>query len=240
MQLKKATVLLTALLFTFTLHAQNVDQVIKNYIKFIGGKKQWEKVKTITTSGEYDYGGMKFPFTAYAKAPNLYKFIVPLNGKYYAQAFDGTKGWKIDAFKDETTPTLLTGKAALAMANESDVELEDPFINYQSKGHRAMLEGKDTVLNNVCFKVKFIREGGEEETYYFNDKTFQLIMKKAVSKNVEMEGAVLSIAYSDYRDVDGIKIPFKAVSETNGQTILTITIDKAVLNQPIDNKEFQP
>jgi len=103
-----------------------------------------------------------------------------------------------------------------------------------------MLEGKDTVLNNVCFKVKFIRKGGEEETYYFNDQTFQLIMKKAVSKNVEMEGAVLSIAYSDYRDVDGIKIPFKAVSETNGQTILTITIDKAVLNQPIEDKEFQP
>jgi len=239
MQIKILIVFL-ALLSPFPVNAQTVEQVIKKYVKFIGSEKKWKKVNTIITSGEYNYGGIAFPFSAYAKAPNLYKFKVPYNGKYYAQAFDGMKGWKIDAFKNESTATLLTGKAALAMANEADVEFENAFIDYQAKGHQAILEGKDTIQGNVCFKIKFIQKNGETETYYFKDQTFELVMKNAASKNVELQGTLLNIFYSDYRDVDGIKIPFKTISESNGQVILTITINKVVVNTPIPDKEFQP
>ncbi len=90
------------------------DEVINKYIEFIGGQKQWKQVNTITTSGEYNYGGVAFPFKAYCKSPDLYKFVVTFKGKYYAQAFDGEGGWKIDVFNGETSPTSLTGKAARA------------------------------------------------------------------------------------------------------------------------------
>src|SRR6478736_4951308 len=224
---------------TSTLQAQTADQIISGYVKYIGGEKNWSKIKTITTSGEYNYGGAAFPFTTTAKAPNRYKFVVPFNGKYYAQAFDGTTGWKIDAFKDETQPTSLSGKQALAMANEADVELEDPMINYQAKGHQASLEGKETIENTECFKIKFTRKNGDIETWYFDTNSHALVMKNAVSKNVEMEGALLNTYYSDYKKVEGIKIPLKAVSKSNGQTILTITIDKLELNKPVSENEFQ-
>ena len=142
--------------------------MISKYIAFIGGEQQWKTIQTIVTSGIYNYGGIEFPFTAYSKAPNLYKFVVPFNGKYYAQAFNGKTGWKIDAFKNQTEKTLLTGKPALAMANEADVELESPFINYQKKGHKTILEGKDTLGEIECYKVKFIRSNGEIETCFFS------------------------------------------------------------------------
>ena len=217
---------------------QNADDVIQKYILSIGGEQQWSKINTIVSTGEYDYGSMKFPFTSYSKAPNQYKFIVPLNGKYYAQAFDGTKGWKIDAFKDETTPTDLTGKEALAMANEADVELENTFIHYKDKGHAAILEGKDTIQKRPCYKIRLTRKNGDQETNFFDDKSFELVMKKAVSKNAEMGGSLLSIYYSDYREVDGIRLPFKSVSKIEEQIILTVTIDKVVINSDIKDKEF--
>lgn len=65
-------------------------------------------------------------------------------------------------------------------------------------------------------------------------------MKTAVSKNAEMEGAILDIFYSDYHNVDGIKIPFKSINKSENQIILIITINKAEINIPIENKEFQP
>lgn len=229
-----------ALFFFSQSNAQTADQVIKKYVKFIGGKKAWKNASTVTTSGEYDYGGIVFPFNTYAKAPEQYKFVVPLGGKHYAQAFDGTKGWKIDAFKNETVPTLLTGKAALAMANESDVELETPFVDYRQKGHQAVLVGKDSVQGKWYFNIKFTRKNGEIENYFFNEQTFALVIKTAPAKNVELGGTLLNITYSDYRDVEGIKIPFKTVCESNGQMILTITITMAAVNTPIDNKIFQP
>ena len=221
-------------------HAQAADDIVKKYVEFIGGKKAWKSIKTITSSGEYDYGGMVFPFNAYSKAPNRYKFIVPFNGKYYAQAFDGVKGWKIDAFKNETKTTPLEGKAALALANEADVELEDPFIDYKAKGHKVVSEGKDTVQGVICNKIRLVRKNGETETYYFNETSAALVMKTAVSKNVELGGSMLNITYSDYRKVEGIQLPFKTVCESNGQMILTITVATAALNLPVEDKEFQP
>ncbi|HEY5824202.1 MAG TPA: hypothetical protein VIT44_07555 [Cyclobacteriaceae bacterium] len=236
----KTILLSIVILCTFRIYAQTADDVISGYVKFIGGEKNWSKIKTITTSGEYNYGGAAFPFTTLSKAPNQYKFIVPFNGKHYTQAFDGIKGWKIDAFKGETQPTSLSGKPAIALANEADVELEDAFINYKSKGHQAVLEGKENIESKECFKVKFMRKNGDIETYYFDTKTYALVQKNAISKNVEMEGALFNTTFSDYRNVKGIKIPFKAISKSNGQTILTITIDKVELNKPIADSEFQP
>lgn len=234
--------LLTLFIFVLSLTAtaQTAGQVINSYIKFVGGEKNWKKIKTITTNGEYDYGGIVFPFTAYSKAPNLYKFIVPFSGKYYAQAFDGTKGWKIDAFKNETKPTSLSGKAALGMANEADVELVSALIDYAKKGHQAILEGMDSVQGNVCHKVKFIRKDGAVEHYYFNHANSELVLKIAVSKNVELQGALLSTYFSDFRAVDGIMIPFKVISESDGQMILTVTIKSAELDSPVEDKVFQP
>jgi outer membrane lipoprotein-sorting protein len=240
--LPKKTLLFFLFIFhlSFCLQAQSADAVIKKYVDFIGGKKNWEKVKTLKTSGKYNYGGIEFPFTAYSKAPNHYKFIVPLEGKYYAQAFDGEKGWKIDAFKNETTPTMLTGKVAQSMANEADVELQNAFIDYKRKGYGVTLEGKDTVDGKNCIVLKLVRKDGEVEKYYFDEITHALVMKVSPSKNAELQGTILNTLYSDYRDVNGIKIPFKSLSKSNDQLILEVTIEKAELNVTIDDKEFQP
>jgi hypothetical protein len=240
MNLRKRLFLLLLLPCSFAIQAQSVDQVIRKYVKFIGGAGRWKKVKTMVASGEYNYGGIQFPFTSYSKAENRYKFVVPQNGKQYVQGFDGNKGWKMDGFKNETTPTLLTGKAALAMANEASVELEDAFIHFRDKGHGAVLLGKDSVQGKACFKVQFTRKNGDTETCYFEDQRFAMVMKKAVSKNTEMGGALLDTYYSHYREIQGVRIPFKTVHESNGQMILTITIDRVVINEPMEDKDFQP
>src|SRR5450432_2501321 len=135
MTLKKPVLFLLFFLYSFGGKAQNADDVISGYISFIGGQQQWQSVHTIVDSGIYNYGGIKFPFKSYSKAPDLYKFIVPFRGKYYEQVFNGKTGWKIDAFKNQTARTVLTGKPARAMANEADVELESALINYQKKGY---------------------------------------------------------------------------------------------------------
>jgi hypothetical protein len=220
--------------------AQTGDDVIKKYIDFAGGEKKWKKVKSMITRGEYDYGGVVFPFTSYAKAPDRYKFVVPFNGKYYAQAYDGSSGWKIDAFKNETKPTLLEGKRALAMANEADVELEIPFINYKAKGHQVKLEGIDTLENKPYYKVSLLKKSGETETYYFDAVTRALYLKTAIAKNEELQNAWLHTYFYEYKEVDGLKIPFKVVSRAGDQTILTIIIKEVLVNPDIGNDEFKP
>ncbi len=237
---KQLFLIAMALLVASAAGAQTVETIVGNYIAFTGGRDAWKNVKTMITSGEYNYGGMPFPFTTYAKAPDHYKLIVPFNGKYYAQGFDGSKGWKIDAFKNETTPTWMTGKDARAMANEADVVLENVFIDYTSKGHQVSLIGKDTAMGKPCYVIELVRADHERERYYFDESTYALLMKAAPSKNAELKAAPLKIFYSDYRVLQGIKMPFKTVCESEGQTILVITVAEASINKPVNDKEFQP
>lgn len=224
----------------FVLRAQNAEQVAANYIAFTGGAANWHKVHSIASSGTYNYGGVSFPFEAWSKAPNLYKYIVRNKGKYFAQAYDGKKGWRIDVFNGEKTKTILTGEAARAMANEADVELENPFVNYTQKGFEVISEGKDTIDNIACYKLKIIRRNADTTTWFFSTADYSLVKKQAVSKNEQLNHALLDIYYSDYRMVQGIKLPFKTVCKADGQTILTILVSNARLNVPVPDKEFKP
>lgn len=240
MHFKKLVVLFLIVTLASQAKAQRAYDILVKYTSFIGGADNWKKVQSIISKGTYNYNGIEFPFTAYSKAPNQYKYIVPFKGKFFAQAFDGRIGWKIDAFKGEKNKTMLNGKDALAMMNEADVELESPFINYLQKGHDALLEGVDSVEGVACYKVLFTRRNGDMETYFFKINNCELVKKQAPSKNAEFEETVLDTYYRDYRTIEGVTIPFMLESKNNNQPVLTITIKKIIFNKPIADEEFKP
>ena len=146
----------------------------------------------------------------------------------------------IDAFKNETKPTLLEGKSALAMANEADVEMEIPFIYYKAKGHQIKLEGMDTIETKIYHKVSLLKNSGQNETYYFDVITYALYLKTAIAKNAELQGALLHTYFLEYKNVEGLNIPFKQVSKVGDQTILTITVKEVILNSDISDDVFKP
>lgn len=218
---------------------QTADEIINRYIQFTGGVENWKSVKTITTTGTYNYGGIAFPFVSWSKAPNLYLYVVTFNGRSFSQAYNGELGWRIDGFKNEKTKTILKDKQATAMANEADVELESPFINYLQKGNSVELQGTDSVTGRPCFKIRLIAKG-DTAVYSFAKDDYSLLKKQAVSKNSEMPNALLDIFYSDYQSTGNIKLPHKISCTERGQKILIITVDSLKLNEPVADSIFQP
>src|SRR5882672_3823873 len=115
MIIKKITFFVLLFAVSGIAKSQDADEIISKYIAFTGDGQKWKKIKSITSSGTYNYGGMEFPFTAWSQAPDLYKYIVSFNGKSFSQSYDGREGWRIDGFKNETQETILKGKDATAM-----------------------------------------------------------------------------------------------------------------------------
>jgi hypothetical protein len=126
------------------------------------------------------------------------------------------------------------------MANEADVELESPLISYTKKGNNAIVEGLDSVNQQPCFRIKFTRNNSDTERYFFSTKNFELLKKQAISKNEEMDNSLLNIFYSDYRAINGIRMPFKTITKAGDQTILVIIIEKVNLNEPVADDVFKP
>jgi hypothetical protein len=220
-------------------NAQTADEIIDRYIRFTGGAENWKSINSITTAGNYNYGGVAFPYIAYSKRPNLYLYVVTFNGKSFSQAYNGQVGWQIDGFKNEKTKSILKDKKAISLANESDVELESPFINYREKGFSPELLGTDSVNSRLCHKIRLVANG-DTAVYYFDNADYSLVKKQAPSKNSEMEKAPMDIFYSDYIQTGNIKIPYKINCTTGGQRILLITVDSVTLNGPMADGQFQP
>jgi hypothetical protein len=231
-----------ALILLFSLHttAQSIDSVFARYIRFLGGKQRLQSIHSRIDSGTYNYGGIEFPFVSWAQSPDRYKYIVTFNGKYFTQAFDGQQGWKIDAFKNEKQKTLLYGDNARSMANEADVQLEPLFIDYKKKGYTATLDGTDTVDGTPCHRIKLTQPNGPPAIFFFDQQTGALLKKIAIAQNRELNGATLDIFYSDYTDIQGIRIPFKTIHKIKDQPVLTITLKNSSLNPPVGEEIFKP
>ncbi len=233
-------IFLTLLFFsTLAAKSQTADEIINRYIQFIGGAENWKLVSSITTSGNYNYGGVAFPYVAYSKAPNLYLYVVTFNGKSFSQAYNGKVGWRIDGFKNEKAKTILKDKEATALANEADVELEGPLVNYRQNGYTAELLAPDSVNSKPCYKIRLLTNG-DTAVYFFDRSDYSLVKKQAASKNSEMNRAPMDIFYTDYQATGNIKLPHKINYTTEGQRILLITVDSVKLNDPIAESQFQP
>jgi hypothetical protein len=112
-------------------------------------------------------------------------------------------------------------------------------VRSKMDGYTMSYAGKDSVNSHFCYRMKTINNV-DIETLYFDVDTYELVMKRTLSRNAELQKAPLKIYYSDYRDIGGVKIPFKTICESDEQVILIITVDKATLDVPIEEKEFQP
>ncbi len=240
MSLKRIAICLLIVVVTGNCYSQTADEIVSKYIEFTGGAKKWKNIKTMTSTGTYNYGGVEFPFESWSKAPDLYKYTVTFNGKSFEQAYDGKEGWRIDGFKKETKKTILKDKAATAMANESDVELQSPFIDYKAKGHTISLEEKDSVNGKLCYKIKLVRKNGDEETYYFSIENYSLLKKHSIAKNTELNNSPLDIYYTDYKKTDGLTLPFKITCKADGQTVLDITVKEVKMNASVEDSIFKP
>jgi hypothetical protein len=223
----------------FAAKSQTADEILNRYIQYTGGAENWKSVNTLTTKGSYNYGGVAFPYIAYSKRPNLYLYVVTYNGKSFSQAYNGQTGWQIDGFKNEKAKTILKHKKATSMANEADIELESPFINYRQKGYTAYLQGTDSVNSRPAYKIRLVGNG-DTAVYFFDNTDYSLVKKQAISKNSEMDKAPMDIFFSDYQQTGNIKIPHKINCTTGGQRILLITVDTAKLNEQIPDSQFQP
>jgi hypothetical protein len=100
------------------------------------------------------------------------------------------------------------------------------------------LAGKEKVNGRDHFILVFTPKAGSPMRQYIDAETF-LISRTVMKVDVaELGGEVeQAVDTSDYRAVDGIKVPFSLHLQNPAQTV-TIAIDKVEMNKPVDEAMF--
>lgn len=218
-----------AALSFMTLHAQTADDIVGKYISAIGGKDAIAAVKSVVMVGTSSVSGFDGNTTITLLVGKGFKTESDFNGQKVIQALTPTSGWGVNAFIGAPTPTALPAEAVKA----GQVQLQfDPLGNYAANGLKIELAGKDT----ADYKIKV--SGGQNTTYYINQKTY--LLDKLTTSVVAMgQQADVTLSFSDYRKGDGgtVLVPYSETIDYP-QASVAITFKTITINSTIDPTVF--
>jgi photosynthetic reaction center cytochrome c subunit len=215
--------------------AQSADQILDKYIQALGGAQKLASITSLAekgTSAGYGPESDKRAVEIYAKAPGQRTTIIhTLNGDS-TTTVDGQSGWVAAPLRP--VPVL-----ALAGTNLDGAKFE---AEMSFPGRIKQILGKwrvglpDTIGDRDVQVVQGTGAGGAIVTLYFDAETGLL------TRMVRYAGSVVGrvptqIDYSDYRDVSGVKMPFKwVVTWLDGKENFELNELKA--NAPIEAAKF--
>jgi hypothetical protein len=192
-----------------------VEQVFTKYLAALGGAQRLAGLTSYVATGTYagfNTGGSAIPVDVYAKAPNQRAQVVHMQEGDAIKAFDGTQAWAAEGWRPMPLLQLTGGNlegAKLEAAVQFPAGIQKAYANWQVSG--TLLDDKSTTIlqgtNPKELPVNF----------YFDAESGLLV--RIVRWNRTGVGIVpTQIDYSDYRDVNGVKLPHHVVlTWTDGQ-----------------------
>jgi thiol-disulfide isomerase/thioredoxin len=210
-----------------------LDQILTRYEQVIGGKEAMMRLSTRVTKGKVDVAGVSFGgrMEVYSKAPNRTLTVMdaePIG--LLKRAFDGRSGWS----QDRGGLQSVSGDELTTLAADADFYRE---IKLRELYPRMRLIGRVEEGYRELYKVEAASRTGNTETLYFDVST-GLLTRREVTRRGANGLVRAQFFFSDWRDVDGVKIPFK-VTESLPTSVYIFTLEDVKHNVPVDDQIFR-
>jgi zinc protease len=112
------------------------------------------------------------------------------------------------------------------------------LLNYKDGGTTTTLGNKEKVGTGDAYAIQLTPKSGPGVKAFIDAESFMLV-RTIISVNVPQLGGPIEqvVDFSDFRDVDGIKMPYMTKSTNPVQTI-TATVTDVQHNVEIDDTSF--
>jgi hypothetical protein len=212
----------------------SVDQILEKFITAIGGQSAIQKQTTRVMKGsaQLTSTGEMGTIEIYEKAPDkaLYTVNIPSNGPG-TRAYDGKAGWVL--FDPDEGPQDVSAGELPALKRRFDFYRE---LRLKALYPRTVLKGKENVGGQEANVIEATADDGLTERWYFAAQTGLLV--RSDTPYVTDDGtSFVQTLYEDYREVDGVKIPF-VWRQTSPDFDYLITFTEIQNNVPIDDSKF--
>ena len=204
-------------------------------------KNRPDTTRRMTGSMEIPMAGLTAQMTITFKSPDMVHMAIDIPGMgSQTRGTNGEMFWETSTMQG---PRIIEGEEKTQMAREADFYSE---LDYKNNFKDMKLVGKDEVDGQQAYVVTMVPvEGGAEQKRYYSVDTGLLIRMDAVQVSPMGEVPVVT-RMSDYREVDGLKLPFTTQIEAVGMTQILrfekieqgIEIDDALFEAPAEVKEL--
>jgi hypothetical protein len=243
MRLIRFAVLFSTLVLTgAAASAQTVDEIVDKSLAAIGGRAALGKITSRSMTGKIaistDNGEISGTIETVNQAPNKMRRVITLDlsalGAGTAtieQRFDGTTAYVMDSMRGETPLT------ASQLDNLKNSIFPSAFLGYKERGTKILLGGKEKLADREVYALSVTPASGPV-TRVFVDAQSYLPVRAVVTLDVPEVGPQEQMTdFTDYREVDGVKVPFVIKGSSAIQTF-TVTFTKVEHNVATDPALF--
>jgi photosynthetic reaction center cytochrome c subunit len=217
--------------------APSSDQVLDKYIQALGGAQRVASLTSFVAKGSYQgYDDFeKYPVEIYAKAPGQRTTIVHGDSGDSTTTYNGRDGWMAAPDTNTPVPVLpLTGDDL----SGAKVEAELSFPARVKQVLSDWRVGSPTTIDDRDVLVVQGKTGaGRPPVKLYFDVDSGLLVRLVRYTDTPVGSIPTQIDYADYRDVSGIKLPFKwTTTWTDGRSVTELS--SVEVNAPVDAAMF--
>jgi hypothetical protein len=207
------------------------DQIVDKYVQALGGAEALGKISSRVEKGTLTgFGDRQFPIEVYAKAPDKRLSVMHMPNGESTTAYDGRAGWL--GFS-QGPPHPMTPPEANSARMDADFHFA---LRLKQNFSQRRVERPEKIGDQETYLVVGANPGQPPVRLYFSQES-ALLVRLVRYVETPLGRNPTQIDYADYRDVDGIKVPFRwTLARPGGR--FTIQVDQCQQNVPIDDTKF--
>lgn len=204
--------------------------IVAKYVEALGGANALRTVKSRVMTGTMTAFGHAMPVEIYAKAPDERASVMKLQRGQSLTVYNGHEGW---ASMMPRPPHPLEGSELDRARLDADLyfplDIQKIFPSLRERPEQK-------VGDEEAYVVLGIRPAKPPVQLFFS-KQSGLLLRMVYFTQTALGRLPQQTDYSDYRDVEGVKVPFRwTVSQPQGQS--TVQVAQVQQNVPIDASKF--
>lgn len=208
------------------------DQLLDKYLTAIGGAEALQKIMSRVQKGTLTaFGGQHFSVDVYSKAPDKRVSVIHLQGGDSVTAFDGRQGWLSVPGRVHTMSPAENDGARIDADLYLPAHLKTLYQKF-SVDPGEKIDGHDTYM-------VVERTEGQPPLRLYLDKESGLLLRLTRYAETPLGRNPTQIDYADYRDANGVKMPFRWTLARPGNRF-TVQIEQVQQNVPVDDSKFAP
>ena len=206
------------------------DVVFEKYLNAVGGIEKIRSVKDLKQVMSGTIQGLNISIELYQKAPN--KLYQKLDAGVMQQEtkFDGEKGYTAGMGQN----IKIEGEELDLMRTQAAMNLE---LNYKEYNVTPEITGIETIDGKDYYRIKFSLPSKKSFSRFYEIDS-GLLSRLVTTIDTPQGSFTQTTVYDDYRDVAGIKMPYKLIQGMAGQNI-TLEVKSIEINTGLDDSIFK-
>jgi len=206
------------------------DAIVGKYVAALGGADALRKVQSRVMTGTMTAFGHTMPVEIYAQAPDEMASVMKSPRGQSMTVYNGQEGW---ASMMPRPPHALEGSELDRARLDADfyfpLDIQKIFTSMRERPPQK-------VGDEEAFVVLGMRPGKPPVELFFS-KQSGLLLRMVYFTQTALGRLPQQTDYSDYREVDGVKVPYQwTVAQPGGQS--TVQVAQVQQNAPISASKF--